>query len=329
MRIVTMTYDIIPSPADLDAAKEQLITLATNAVSSPNSRRSYRTALADFLTWATETDPDGTPHLRPLNKALVQEYKTHLQEERTLSPSSINVRLSAIRRLVKEAADNGLVDQVHANGIANVEGVTAGGVRAGNWLTKDQAQALINQPDGSTKKGLRDRAILTVLLLAGLRREEAATLTVEHLQQRDGRWAIVDIVGKRSKVRTVPIKPIVKVVIDDWLQAAGITEGYVFRSFRKGDHIDWTIPQINAQAIWRAVTEYAEALGLKVAPHDLRRTYAKLAHKGGAPIEQISINLGHGSITTTERYLGVDLDYGKAPSDFIDLTVDRQQRLEE
>ncbi len=64
---------------------------------------------------------------------------------------------------------------------------------------------------------------------------------------------------------------------------------------------------------------YADALG-HIVPHDLRRTYAKLAHKDGAAIEQISLNPGHSSIEVTERYLGVDLDYQNAPSDYIDIT---------
>lgn len=138
----------------------------------------------------------------------------------------------------------------------------------------------------------------------------------------------MDIVGKRSKVRTVPIKPIVKVLIDDWCQAAGITSGPIWRGMRKGDHIIQDPPGMTSQAIWRAVKDHATAAGFPdLAPHDLRRTYAKLAHKGGAPIEQISINLGHGTIKTTELYLGIDLDLQHAPSDYIDITIDRQGRL--
>ncbi|MGD0773917.1 MAG: tyrosine-type recombinase/integrase [Candidatus Solibacter sp.] len=68
-----------------------------------------------------------------------------------------------------------------------------------------QAQTLLNTPDTSTTKGLRDRAILAVLLGCGLRRSEVAALTVGHVQQRDGRWCIVDLVGKQGRVRTIPM----------------------------------------------------------------------------------------------------------------------------
>lgn len=306
--------------AHFDDFRETLIALATDSVDSPNSRRNYRVALVEFLDWHSER---GQP---ALSKALVQEYKAHLLS-RGLAPSTINVKLSAIRKLVQEAADNGLLDQVHANGIANVKGVKTEGQRAGNWLTREQAERLIAAPDPSTLKGLRDRAILAVMILAGLRRHEVAKLTVEHFQQRDGRWAIVDLIGKRGKVRTVPIAAIVKALIDDWTEAAGIPSGPLWRGFRKGDHM-LPEPGISSQAVWRVVDDYApRALGFKIAPHDLRRTYAKLAHKGGAAIEQISLNLGHGSIKVTEDYLGVDLDYQHAPSDYIDLRIDRQERL--
>ena len=67
-------------------------------------------------------------------------------------------------------------------------------MRSGNWLSLKQAQTLLNAPDITTTKGLRDRAILAVLLGCGLRRSEVAALTMEHIQQRDGRWCIVDLV---------------------------------------------------------------------------------------------------------------------------------------
>ena len=65
------------------------------------------------------------------------------------------------------------------------------GIRTGNWLSLRQAQALLSAPDVATLKGLRDRAILAVLLGCGLRRSEVAALTFAHVQQRDGRWCIV------------------------------------------------------------------------------------------------------------------------------------------
>ena len=94
---------------------------------------------------------------------------------------SINVRITAVRKLAVEAADNGLLALELANGITRVKGVASKGVRLGNWLTAKQAQALLNAPAATTNKGLRDRAILAVLL-ACLRRSEVAELTFKHIQ---------------------------------------------------------------------------------------------------------------------------------------------------
>jgi site-specific recombinase XerD len=79
------------------------------------------------------------------------------------------------------------------------------GIRIGNWPSQRQAQALLSAPDISTLRGLLDRAIVAVLLGCGLRRSEVAALSFAHLQQRDGRWCIVDLVGKHGRVRTAPM----------------------------------------------------------------------------------------------------------------------------
>jgi site-specific recombinase XerD len=78
-------------------------------------------------------------------------------------------------------------------------------VRTGNWLTRDEAQQWLNAPDTRTREGKRDRALLAVLIGCGLRRAEAAALSFKHVQQRDGRWVLVDLIGKRDKVRSVPM----------------------------------------------------------------------------------------------------------------------------
>src|ERR1022692_1550780 len=120
-------------------------------------------------------------------------------------------------QLAAEAADNGLLAPELAAGISRVKSAKTQGIRVGNWLSLRQAQALLSTPDIATVRGLRDRAILAVLLGCGLRRSEVAALTFAHLQQRDGRWCIVDLVGKHGRVRTAPMPTWVKVAIDAWM----------------------------------------------------------------------------------------------------------------
>jgi integrase/recombinase XerD len=290
---------------------QQAIELVTNSLTSEHSKRAYAKALRDFFAWREQ---NGNP---PVNKATVQEYKQTL----TGSPASINLKMSAIRKLATEAADNGLIDQTIANGIGRVKGVTSHGVRAGNWLTREQAQALLTTPDTGTLKGLRDRAILAVMIGGGLRRSEVAELTFDHIQQRDGRWVIVDLVGKGNRVRSVPIPSWVKVALDEWAETAGIKGGMIFHAIHKGDFI--THEGITPQAIRDVVKLYGEMIGFsELAAHDLRRTFAKLAHKGGAGLDQIQLSLGHATIKTTEKYLGVTQNLTDAPADHLGLTLE-------
>ena len=141
---------------------------------------------------------------REFTKAAVQAYRTYLLSL-GLAASTINVRLSAIRQLAAEAAYNGLMKAELASGIGRVKGVKREGTRTGNWLTLHQAETFINSPDVATLKGKRDRALLAIMIGCGLRREETASLTVEHIQQRESRWVVVDLIGKGGRVRTVPM----------------------------------------------------------------------------------------------------------------------------
>lgn len=291
---------------------QPVIALVTNAVTSDHTRRAYTRALTEFMAWHSSTGQTG------FSKATVQSHVTALRAA-GVSASSINQRLTAIRKLANELADNGIIDHSTAQAIGRVEGVRTEGKRLGNWLTKEQAQTMLGLPSVTTVKGLRDRAILAILLGCGLRREECAGLTVGHIQQREGRWVIVDLVGKRSKTRSVPMPAWAKFAIDSYLLAAGIADGPLFRSVRRGDHI--TDQGMTAQAIFDVVKTYAQEIGVDVRPHDLRRTFAKLAHKGSAPIEQIQLSLGHSSVQTTERYIGVQQDLSSAPCDALGLRI--------
>ena len=233
---------------------------------------------------------------------------------------ALNGRLSALRKLVAEAADNGMIPLEVVASIARVRGVGQRGVRLGNWLDRRQAERLLQAPNATTLAGQRDRALLAVLLGCGLRRPEAVALTFAHIQQRQQRWVIVDLVGKHGRVRSVPMPGWAKAAIECWSRAARIQTGRVFRPINRGGRL--THASLTDKSIWWILRKYTPALGLPhLAPHDLRRSYAKLAHHGHAPIEQIQISLGHASIQTTERYLGVKQDLGDAPCDHLGLKL--------
>jgi site-specific recombinase XerD len=184
-----------------------------------------------------------------------------------------------------------------------VKGVTKIGVRLGNCLLPDQAIGLLDAPDAETMKGKRDLALLAILVACGLRRHEAVELNVSHLQQREDHWAIVDLIGKAAHIRTIPVPDWVKELIDDWLQSAGISSGRIFRRVTRAGTV-WG-NGLSEKVVWHVVRQYARKVGIeKLAPHDLRRTCARLCHDAGAELDQIQLLLGHVSVQTTERYLG-------------------------
>jgi integrase/recombinase XerD len=219
--------------------------------------------------------------------------------------------------MAREAAANGLLDASVAAAIDQVPGVKQQGVRAGNWLTKAQAEVLINCPDPASLKGKRDRALVALLVGCGLRRGEAVALNLEDIQQRDGRWVIVDLRGKHGRLRSIAVPAWVKQAVDLWLDAAGVTEGRILRSLNRHGRI--TGDSLSAQAVLAAAVFYGDQLGLRLRPHDLRRTCAKLCRSGGGELEQIQLLLGHASIQTTERYLGTRQNLADAPNDRLGL----------
>src|SRR6202790_3060883 len=246
----------------------RLKMLVLDSVSSPITKRVYNLGLDEFFEWFGREPRPG------FNKATVSTWRVAL-EARGLGSISINVRITAVRKLAVEAADNGLLAPELAAGITRIKGVKSKGVRVGNWLSIRQAQTLLNAPDTTTTKGLRDRAILAVLLGCGLRRSEVAALTFGHIQQRDGRWCIVDLVGKQGRVRTVPMPTWTKIAIDGWTSAAGLTGGPVFRPVNRRDTISGE--RLSEKVVWQLLRPYAEAAGLAgIAPHDLRRSCAKM-----------------------------------------------------
>src|SRR6202046_30280 len=145
----------------------KLKALVLDSVSSPITKRVYNLGLDEFFAWFGQEPRNG------FIKATVSAWRVGL-EARGLGAVSINVRITAVRKLAVEAADNGLLAPELASGITRVKGVASKGARLVNRIPVKEAQALLNAPDVRTKKGLRNRAIFATLLGCGLRRSELA-----------------------------------------------------------------------------------------------------------------------------------------------------------
>jgi integrase len=292
---------------DLEQSKSAVLA----SLGSRSSQRSYDHASREFIEWYCSE-----PRLA-FNKTVVTRYRICLEQDQYAS-STINLRLAAVRRLAYEAADCGLLSPDLAAGIRRVKGVKKHGMRIGNWLTAEQGRRLLAVFERGDLRGKRDYAMVAVLLGCGLRRAEAAALAVEDLQQREEHWVIADLVGKGGHVRTVPVPAWVKTAVDNWLIVANVTTGPIFRAINKAERIGKTA--FSPKVIWGVVKAGCLKCGLQnVAPHDMRRTCARLCHEAGGELEQIQFLLGHVSVQTTERYLGCKQRLRNAVNDNIGL----------
>jgi len=134
--------DAQTSGANLLAAQQRLRALVLDTVGSPHSRRNYGKALDDLFAFSAG---------RPLTRELLLEYRASIDH---LAASTINVRLSAIRKLVGEAGRLGLVGVEEAANLTDIPNIRQKGTRLGNWLTREQAKDLLAVPDCSSLKGL-------------------------------------------------------------------------------------------------------------------------------------------------------------------------------
>ena len=272
---------------------ESLIVAATATCESVSTRINYAAALRLFMAWCNGS--------RPLDRQSVAEYLASMAD-RSISGSRARLALSAIKKLTYEAEITGAIDHIAAMGIRELKGPKRSGQRAGRWLTIEQERQLLSAPNRNTPIGKRDRAMLAVLLGCGLRRTEVCDLETRHVDMRDSRPCLVDIMGKGGKTRTVPMPWPCYERITTWKDAANITDGVIFfatQRTRKTGFGDATV--------WQRVTRHAARIGLQVAPHDLRRTAARRWYREKGNIREVQQLLGHSSPETTIRYLGTDL----------------------
>ena len=232
---------------------EQSKVAVINTLVSPHSRRRYEYAIERFIVWYCDEPRLG------FNKSIVVRYRSFL-ESLSLSAATINLHLSAIRRLADEATEGGWLSPELVTGIRRVKGVKRLGRKIGNWLTGNQAQELLNAVSQNTLQGRRDGAMLGLLLGCGLRRSEVVGLKLDQLQLRESHWVIIDLAGKGGRIRTVPVPNWCKGLVDVWLRHSKVSEGKVFRRVLKnGARQD---AGVTANVVWYAVKRCAKRVGI-------------------------------------------------------------------
>ncbi|MGB7339211.1 MAG: tyrosine-type recombinase/integrase [Phototrophicaceae bacterium] len=196
-------------------------------------------------------------------------------------------------------------------------------------LTASQAESLIAMPSIRHLMGLRDTALIYLLLATGLREAEVCALNVDNLRQRStGELGVYVRHGKGAKARFVPYGELSDclIYVDAWLKQTNITSGAVFRGF-KDRHTPYykpnekspveitkrLTPRLTPRAVQNTLKQYPVNVDgnlVRLRPHDTRRTYAKLLWDNGMDLLAIRDNLGHADVKTTQGYIG-DMNMAK------------------
>lgn len=250
--------------------------------------------------------------LKLLGDALAIQIKTNATPENIASSQAALMRIDAMT--------------------SGIESVKNKGTKAHMWLTRAQVKALLESPDTSTLKGKRDFIVLALAVGAGLRRNEITDLKWDAIKTQ-GERVVLEVTGKGSKTRVIPINSDLAAVLSLWKAITG-ADGYIARSINKGGAFGDSLSGVGVLDI---VAGHGMAVGMvetkevydraskrrinkevgTLQPHDLRRTYAQIGYESGVPIAQISKLLGHSNIATTEKYLNITLDTKETISDFI------------
>ena len=287
-----------------------LVEMVVASVAAPSTKERYGRKLRLFFEWWR-----GAGGRAAFSRQLVHTYMEQLRGAG--APGyDIGHSLTAIKKLAREAAYAGFVDAVTLDSILHVPAPPVFGTHLGQWLTAEEVQQLMALPNQATLVGKRDVVIFGLMLYCGLRREEVLRISFAHIKIIDGRPAIVNLTGKGNKVRSIPMPAWLFKAIQAWVDAAGLTDGRLIRQLRGHNPTAPTGPSISKQCLWELVKRYARKLGKPdLSPHDMRRTFGRLARKAGIELDQIQQSYGHANLITTQRYIGGTLDFQNAACD--------------
>lgn len=288
------TLPVLPDHFDASILAGQL---------APSSIAMYQ---RDFIAYV---DFAGSPTAAAMPATLAR-WRTHLAQETAMSPNTINRMLSAVKRLMREAANQGYLPTEVAQGFAHVAGVKAAALKerikddARVRIEPESMRELCEQPERERLIGSRDAALLATLAGSGLRVSELAHLNVAQIQAK-GAGYVIWVRGKNDvSYREAPLSREAFTLIQRWLAERPVPSEYIFTAFDgRGDRL--TARPMSAPAIWKVVRQYAQLAGLdSVKPHDFRRFV-------GTQLARIDIRkaqraLGHKRLETTARHYVLD-----------------------
>ena len=270
-------------------------------IENANTRRAYKNDVREFMEFAGIQE---SHEFRAVKRSHLIAWRKQL-EMRALEAPTIRRKLSALSSLFDFLCESNAVEFNPADGVKRpTAGANEGKSPA---LSDERAKALLNAPDGDTLKGVRDKAILSVLLFHGLRRAELCSLKVGDLQERSG-VVHFRVEGKGGKMRFVPVHPHTIQRVREYLarvEHAQNPRAALFWPVKNPSSGVLEKP-LTGHAIYKNIVQkYARELGIErraICVHGLRATAATNALEHSADIAKVQEWLGHSNISTTRLY---------------------------
>lgn len=274
--------------AKIDPRLEQ-IRQVVNSKDSDSTKNAYRKQLEDFLEWF-----DSSSHTN-LTRAAVQDYRANSGKPTPL----LNQALSAIRALVAEMADSGLISHNQAATITSVKNIKYTPELAGRNISPDEIAALLDVcVQDKHPSGLRDAALIALIRVTGMRRAEVARLNVSDLDTEE---SSISVLGKGNKRRISYFDESTKRYLEDWLDFRGIQSGPLFCRFYRNARIG--SKNIGASTVYYILDKRIKQAGVDhLTPHDFRRTIIGDMLDNGEDISTVARVVGHSDVSTTARY---------------------------
>jgi integrase/recombinase XerC len=282
--------------ADLSGFREYLESLGRATLTV----RGYVQDMRDFARWFEGTNGVELSPER-LTSQDVREYRQHLLAVRRAKPALVNRRIAAIRAYVRWGRREGLIQGNPLEGVRPVREQE----RGPRWLTRQERNALVRELELMVQgartahwrlQAIRDRAVVFLMLHAGLRVGELVSLEVGDIELGERRGEVRVRHGKGGKERTVPLNAEVRRALREWLEVRPKVESpYLFVG--KGGE------RLRDSGVQRRVAEIGRRAGVELTPHVLRHTFARMLVEAGVGLERVAALLGHESLDTTKVYL--------------------------
>ncbi len=269
----------------------------------PNSRKTMIYSLKQVCLTITNGKSDdiwACPFWK-ISLAEMSLLKNTLAETRSIRTTSLY--LASIKGVIKSAWRLGYITAEQYQRLTDISGPKGSDPDHGRALTREEIKKLLSSCD-NTIKGIRDRAVLMILLYSGLRRSECSKLKLEDLTQIDYQgglgYALQVVRGKGGKSRVLYLNHQVFDCINKWIEIRTNQPGYLFPRL---SNLKNTELHISSQSIYDLLSDMAIKSGVaKFSPHDVRRSFATQLLESGYDLQSVSRLMGHSNSVVTARY---------------------------